>query len=355
MTILHRYIAKTVIVAIFMVMMMVMALSFFISVLGEFRDIGIKDYGFLEAMLHSLLFLPSNLYQFFPMVVLLGGILGLGMLASNQELMVMRASGVSFQKIIKAVVTGALVFVLVVTLVGEWVAPHANFLASKRKGSAQNGGQAVATATGVWIHEGDSFFHIKQVTGLHHLEGVTRYQFDATHHLMTAYYAKAMDFEHDHWSMRDLIKTNFSADSITSELIPASIWNVTLNPNLLMVGMIEPEEMTLKNLYSYTRHLQENGLGATEFQFSFWKRLFQPLATIAMILLAIPFVLTISRSTIIGWRIFMGVMLGFAFYIINAFLGQLCVVFQLSPWFAALFPILLFASLGYGIGMKLSR
>jgi len=355
MKILHRYIAKSVMASILMVTAIVIALSFFINLLGEFRDIGVKDYGFLEAILHSLLLLPYSLYQFFPMVALLGGVFGLGILASHQELMVMRASGVPFRKVIQAVIAGALVFIIILTLLGECVSPKANFLAEKRKGSAQNGGQAVATATGVWVHEHDDFFHVKQVISVHHLEGVTRYQFDAKHHLLAAYFAHSMDFDHGHWLIHDLVKTNFNQESTVSGQIPEESWDVTLNPSLLTVGMIEPEEMTLRSLFNYSQHLKQNGLHATEFQFSFWKRIFQPLATIVMILLAIPFVLNISRTTIIGWRIFMGVMLGFAFYISNAFLGQLSVVFQLSPWFAALLPILIFAGLGYVVGARLSR
>jgi hypothetical protein len=186
MKILHRYIAKTVLSAILMVTLVVIALSFVIDLLGEFRDIGIKDYGFAEAIVHSLLLLPYNLYQFFPMVVLLGGVFGLGMLASHQELTVMRASGLSFTKIIRAVISGALIFILFISVLGEGVAPKATFHANKRKSSAESGGQAVATASGVWIHEGNNFYHIKRVIGMRHLEGVTRYQFDAEHHLLAA-------------------------------------------------------------------------------------------------------------------------------------------------------------------------
>jgi len=355
MTIIHRYIAKTIIASTLIVMLIVIGLSFFISLLGEFRDIGTGDYGFLEAMIHSVLRLPFTFYQFFPMVALLGGVLGLGMLASHQELMIMRASGVSFRSIALAVVTGILTLVVLATVLGEGVSPYAAFLADKRKNSAESGGQAVATAAGVWVHEGNDFFHVNQVMGKHHLEGATRYQFDDKHHLLAAYYAKTMDFDHGSWLLRDVVKTTFTHEKIISEQLPKATWNLTLNPDLLTIGMIEPEEMTLPRLVKYTQHLVQNGTHATEFQFSFWKRLFQPLATIVMVLLAIPFVLGFSRNVMMGWRVFVGVMVGFVFYMVNAFLGQLCVVFQLSPMVAAFLPLLLFAMLGYIVAIKINR
>lgn len=352
MTIIHRYIAKSVIISTLLVTAVVLGLSFFINLLGEFRDIGMGDYGFADAMIHALLRTPFSLYQFFPMVALLGSVLGLSMLASHQELTVMRASGISSKKVIAAVILGTLSLILIVTLLGEWISPSANFLASQRKSSAQSSGQAVATASGVWVHEGDDFFQVKQVIKRDHLEGITRYQFDAEHHLLAAYYIGSMDYYDHHWILHNVVKTQFDNNQINSQHMDQDIWSLTLNPNLLTIGMIEPDEMSLKKLSKYSQHLIENGLQASEFQFTFWKRVFQPLATLVMILLAVPFVFNVQRSVVIGRRILGGVMVGFIFYIFGTFLGQLSIVLQLSPWMAALLPIILFASLGYIITVK---
>jgi lipopolysaccharide export system permease protein len=113
--------------------------------------------------------------------------------------------------------------------------------------------------------------------------------------------------------------------------------------------------MSLPTLRSYSQHLVQNGLQAGDFQWEFWKRIFQPLTTIVMSLLAIPFVLGSSRSVTMGWRVFFGIVIGFVFYILNAFLGQFSIVFQFSPLLAALFPTLLFASLGYVFARKVQR
>ena len=37
--------------------------------------LGEGDYGFLQVVMHELLNLPHEIYQFFPMLVLLGGVM----------------------------------------------------------------------------------------------------------------------------------------------------------------------------------------------------------------------------------------------------------------------------------------
>jgi lipopolysaccharide export system permease protein len=352
MTILHRYIAKIIIQASAMVIFAVLGLSFIIDLLSELKDIGTGDYGFLQAVLHVILKIPHDLYQFFPMLVLLGGVLGLGILSSHHELIVMRASGVSIRRVIGAIISSALVLIAVATIIGECIAPRALDLAIKYKENAENSGQAVATVSGVWIHEGNNFLHIQRVVGHRHLEGVKRYEFNSEHRLLTAYYVKAMDFKEGQWQLNDMVKTSFGKDQTHSEQFKTGTWDLALNPNLLNVGMVKPEQLSLPSLSKYVSHQVKNGLQANRFQFEFWKRVFQPFTTLVMILLAVPFVFAGPRSATMGWRILFGVMIGFSFYILNAFLGQFSVVFQVSPWLAALFPTTLFALAGYFLMLK---
>lgn len=352
MNILQRYIAKTVISATALVVLVMIALIFVINTLDELRDVGTGDYGLMQAVTHVVLELPHNLYQYFPMLVLMGGVLGLGILSSHQELVVMRTAGFSVRKIASSIIMAALLLIFIATGIGESAGPKGFYAAESRKQSEQNGGQAVATKSGVWIHEGNNFLHINRVLGYHHLEGITRYEFDNQHRLQAAYYVKSLQMEHKKWIVTDAVKTTFKADHTYSQPLSQAEWDLPLNPNLLNVGLIAPPEMSLVSLRQYSSHLAKNGLQAGEFQWEFWKRVFQPLTTLVMILLAIPFVLRTSRSVTMGLRVLFGITVGFAFYILNGFLGQFSIVFQVSPMIAAIFPTLLFATLGYVLAAK---
>jgi lipopolysaccharide export system permease protein len=352
MTILFKYIVRSVLSATAMVILVMTSLILIINFLDEMRDIGTGDYGLIQAVFHVFLELPNNIYHFFPMIALLGAVLGLGLLAAHQELVVMRTSGLSTRQITGANVAAAFILILIVTFAGECIAPPAHRLAESHKQSAENGGQAVATVSGVWIHEGNNFLNIQQVIGLKHLEGVTRYEFNDHHQLLAAYFIQSLDLVKKQWILHGGVKTTFVNNTASHSVFNDGTWDLFLNPQLLNVGLAEPSAMTLFELRQYSNHLIKNGLQATEFQFEFWKRVLQPFATLVMILLALPFVMRFSRSVTMGWRVVFAVVVGFIFYMFNAFLGQISIVFQFSPFLAAILPTLLFAFSGLYLSYK---
>ena len=207
----------------------------------------------------------------------------------------------------------------------------------------------------VLVSLGNNFIHIDRVMAHDHLQGVTRYEFDQQHQLLAAYYAKELNFHQGNWNINDLVKTSFSPNRTVSQSFKQTRWDLKLNPAVLDIGLIEPEELPLNSLWNYTHHMVSNGLQAKDFQFSFWKRVLQPLTILVMLFLAVPFVFSAPRSVTLGWQLLLGVVVGFIFYIINGILGELCIVFQLSPFIAALLPIVLFAGLGYLLMMRVKN
>lgn len=354
-TILGRYIAKVIIVATGLSTLIITGVVFLITLLGELKNIGEGDYSAGQAIFYVFLRLPNELYKFSPMLILLGSIIGLSILSSHKELAVMRASGFSIRKIIFSALSAALLLTLLISFVGEWVAPNLSYKAEVSKENAKNAGQAVVTSAGVWLHVDNNFIHVRHVVGRHLFEDVTRYQFDNQHHLLAAFYAKTLTLQNNEWQMYDVLKTSFYNEQTKSEFFPQLDWSLKFNPNLLNIGLVEPNEMSLPKLSKFAHYLKQNGLQATEYQYEFWHRVFQPFASLIMIFLAIPFVLgTLSTSTM-GWRIVVGIMTGFAFFISNAFLGQLCVVFQLPTILAASLPLVAFTLFGIFLSNRIIR
>jgi lipopolysaccharide export system permease protein len=346
--IFDRYIIRHVLGSTLLVMSVMLGLIFLTTLLGEVQDVGRGDYTFVQAIIYVILRLPHNIYQFSPMLIMLGGIIGLGMLNTHHELMIIRSSGFSVRRLLKAMTYSALLLVAITMLLGEGLAPQLDHKAAMRKQNAKNNGQAVITGSGVWLHEGNDFYHIDRIIGRKHLEGVIRYQFDSNHQLVATYHAATMDFQNGTWELSDVDKTEFIPQAGTQSSYKLhDTWSFTLNPNLLNIGMIEPEEMSLVKLFSFSHHLVANGLQASQFKLAFWQRLLQPFAIILMLLLAVPFILSAPRSTMLGLRIVLGIIVGFIFYLCNAFIGQISIIYQFPPFLAAMVPILLFAGIGY--------
>lgn len=346
LSILERYLAKSVISATIVSAVVITAVLFIMTLLGEFKSLGQGDYGFGAAIIYTLLRMPNELYQFSPMLLLLGSIIGLSLLSSHRELAVMQASGFSIRHIIFSVLGAALLMIFFISLAGEITGPELSHRAEVHKDNLQNAGQAVATSSGVWLHVDDNFVHIERVIGNQMLEGVTRYKFDSEHRLLASYYAKTMTLENDAWVMHDAVKTTFLTNRTMSESQPVMNWDLKFNSHLLNTGMVDPNEMSLSKLNKFSRYLEKNGLRSSQYRFEFWERVFTPLASLVMIFLAIPFVLGAFRQAAMGWRLMAAIITGFVFFILNAFLGQLCIVYQIPPSMAALLPIAVFAVIG---------
>ena len=109
-TILDRYIARIVVNTTLMVLLVLGALLAFVDFVGEIGEVGKGQYDLFDAIYYVILALPKRIYELFPTAVLLGSLLGLGALASNSELTVMRASGVSIRRFVRSVLQACLLY-----------------------------------------------------------------------------------------------------------------------------------------------------------------------------------------------------------------------------------------------------
>lgn len=343
---LARYIFKTICSASILVVLIISSVLFIMLLLGELKNIGSGDYGIVSALSYVLMMLPNELYQFSPMLVLLGTMIGLTILSSSKELAVMRSSGYSTKRITASALLAGLFLIAAMSILGEWVGPMLNFKAETHKQNQQNAGEAVVTAAGVWFHVGNNFIRVERVVSKQLLENVTRYQFDDNHRLQVATFAKKLVWQNKHWQMQDGTQTIFYPDRTKSQTFLAAPWDIKFNANLLQIGLVDPREMSLPKLMKFSQYLKQNGLQSTEYTFNFWQRVLQPLASLVMIFLAIPFVLGAFAAGTLGWRILTGILVGFAFFILNELLGQLSVVYQIPTSAAAFVPIFIFALIG---------
>jgi len=351
--ILERYIAKTILQAIAVAGFIIVSILFILSLMAEAKSVGVGDYGFLQSVIYVLLRLPSELYHFLPLLTLIGCIVGLSILSSHRELAVMRTAGFSVNRIIFSVLSASLLLILVISVMGEWIGPSLSYKAIMRKENAQHGSEAVTTTAGTWLHIDNNFIHVKSIVDKYYVNGVTRYQFDRNHKLQAVYYANTLVMQNREWLLKDVVKTTFYPDRTKSETYATLPFDLRFNTNLLNAGVLQPSELSLPKLAKFSRYLEQNGLQSSGYRFNFWQRLFQPFASLVMILLAIPFVLSAFNTASMGWRIVMGILTGFAFFMLNELLGQLSIVYQISPFIAALLPPLVFAVLGVGLLRRL--
>jgi len=338
---LDRYIAKVVILSVLSVLGILLALDMVVAIIDEFKGKD-GDYGTQQIFMYVLMTVPKRIYTIAPLAVLIGSLLGLGMLANNSELTVMRAVGMSVARIGWAAIKPAMLFVVAVLLLGEFVVPKTENYAQSQRALAESSGEAVSSKYGYWHREGDIYMHFNTVLPGGVLYGVTQYVF-AEKVLQQSLFAEKAIFQGDHWMLQKVKHSDLSENKIDAGQKQTLRWDTELTPEVLKVVVVDPADLSILGLHTYTNYLKEQELDPKRYLLAFWKKVLQPLAIIVMVLVALSCIFGPLRSVTMGYRVFAGILLGVLFRYTEDFLGPASIVFGFEPVFASVFPIAIFA------------
>lgn len=348
MRILDRYIGKQIIITILFVTFALLGVDVFFYLVNELRFVGKGDYNTYEAVLFVLLTIPRKLYTNFPWAALLGSLLALGNLAKHSELVAMRVTGISVSRISWAALKAGILLSVIMFISGEIISPKTESFAQKKKTEALSRGQAIQTYFGMWVRHNNEFIHVGEVHSPSSLNNITRYNFDNKLRLNHVEYAGNATKEGKSWNMLNIKKTKFSPDQIWVEKIVEKNTTELLDTEILQASAVKHlERLTLTKLWRVIRIRVAQELNTTEYERAFWLKMVQPFAALVMVFLAVPFAFGPLRSSSVGLKILVGVLVGFAFYTLNSIFGPLTAVTGLSPMFAAIIPSASFLVLGY--------
>jgi len=346
MNTIDKYIAKTILTTTALVLCVLLGIQSFIQLAAQLQDVGKGNYSWLQAFLFVPLMLPSDVYQLFPMAALIGSLMGLSKLSNTSELTVVRVSGMSLFQIAKAVLLAAMLMLLCVTIVGEVIGPLSRDVALNIKTSAISKGQMLQTRSGVWLRDHNNFLHINKITDRHDMRGITLYQVSKKHRLIKSAYAQSAKKRGRDWHFYNVDESIFHPDTIEKNHYQDQRWPIHINTRLMILSEVDPHQQSLSKLYQYLKFRKHSGQGRGQYEYVFWQRVFQPFATIVMILLAIPFIFGPLQRSSNGLRLVSGILMGFGFYIMNKFFGPMSQVFQIPPLLASIMPAFLFAMIG---------
>lgn len=342
---LSRYISLSVVGAVVLVLFVIVAIDA-IGAINDGRDDIAKDYTFSEVVIYVAMTLPARVYEYLPMASLIGCLIGLGILANNSELVVMRAAGMSVLRIVSLVLRPVIIIVLLGTLLGEYVVPYTDQYAESRRMLLIGGKTAQESVSGFWNKEGNEFMHFNAVYPGGVLFGVTRYQFDDQHVLQQSSFAGRASFQGDHWVEELGAVTHFLGDRTEVTTFITRDWNTGLSPELLNLIVLPPESLAMRGLHEYSNYLREQDQDAAKYELVFWGKALQPLTIISLVLIAISFIFGPLREVTMGYRVFAGVVVGLVFRTSQDLLGPASIVFGFSPLLAVAFPAVVCCLIG---------
>lgn len=343
MRILDNYIAKTVISGTFMVLFVLGSLFAFVDFISELDDVGKGQYSIYQAAIYVLFSLPKRLYEIFPTAVLIGSLLSLGTLASNSEFTVMRAAGVSIMRIVFSVLRAGFILLVFVALIGEFLVPASERHAQTLRAKHLEQTVSLAGKGGFWARDGQRFLYVSHVFPEMNLGKVNIYELSKDNQLKRVTRAKSAQYINGQWKLDDIQQTVFSDDGVQSRSIESEIWPTLLNPDLFNVVSIEPDNMSAIDLFKYSNYLKSNDLDASHYELAFWIKIFTPISSLVMLLIAMPFIFGSQRSSGAGNRMLAGLLLGIGFYLLNRTANHIGQVYHIYPFISASAPMILVA------------
>ena len=342
---LRRYVMGFVFASITLVLLVLLSIDVIAAIVDGLGDIR-NDYQFVDVLYNVGFTLPARIYRNIAFASLIGCLIGLGVLAGNSELVIMRAAGVSLLRITGFVLRPVLMFIIFGVLLGEYVVPYTDQLAESRQMLLRGEQENLSSTNGVWNREGKEFIHFNAVYPSGKLFGVTRYRFNDQREIEEVSFAARATFFQDHWLEEEGVVTRFAENATTTSTFLTRHWDADLSPNLLKLILMPADSLSMRSLFDYAHYLDEQEQESAKYWLAFWGKALQPVSILGLVLIATSFVFGPLRDATMGFKVFAGVIAGIAFQTSQQLLGPSSVVFGFSPFWAILAPALVCVLVG---------
>jgi lipopolysaccharide export system permease protein len=343
---LEKYLIKTILQSIFLISMCITVLQIFILFFNELGAIGKGQYTSSKAFWYILFYLPHDLAAYFPIICILGSLVGLSLLAEKSELVIYRVSGISVLNILRMIATTGFFLILSVMILSEYAIPKLTFKAINLKLEALNNGHLLRQSQSIWFHSHQDFWYVEVIDNASSLHHVTRFIKNALGDLESIEFYNQVDWKNGIWQADSVEKTLFLDKKVMSQ--PPKVFQdiqLDLKPKFFENLQQNPDEMDLITLWNRIHQLKNQQNMARE-ENAFWQRIMKPLNSLVMMLLAIPFIFGPLRTSTMGAKLITGVAVGFVCDVLGRILGHASGMLQLPIIFGAFIPFLMFAFLG---------
>lgn len=360
MSVLRRYFSTEIYRAVFFVLIAFLSLFAFFDMMGEIRSVGRGAWNIEYAFIYVTLGLPAYAYELMPIAALIGTIYVMAQLAARSEFTVMRASSLSMGGVIRLLLPIAIVLVIFTFALGEFIAPKCSGFAENFKRRMMGATISSEFRTGLWAKDvirgsdgktvaGSRFLNARKAEPDGLLRTVKIYEFDREMHMLAMISASEARFMGDgRWQMSNVEELRFAPDRspvetrqpalVLSRKFASTILQSEITPEIMAVLMAEPNKMSAVDLAQFSRHLEDNKQRSERYEIALWTKLLYPLAVFVMMALALPFAYLQSRSGGVSLKIFVGIMIGVAFHLLNNLFSHIGLLNTWPPLATAMAP-----------------
>jgi lipopolysaccharide export system permease protein len=316
---LYRYIARQFLAGVGIVLAAFAFLSFSIDVVDLFNQTAGKRVPTSAVIGMAFLQLPDLCLKLLPFALLLGGVLAFVRLSRSQELIAIRAAGLSAWNLLAPPLTVAVVLG-VFTVVA--FTPFSSLLLQRFSGLEakyihNEPSQLAVSRNGLWLRQGNvarqSVIHALRVAeqGVR-LEQVIVFLYGTRDVFLGRVDAKAAALESGTWMLRDAwVSDAGGGRPVHHAQYPLA---TTLTPARIQESFAAPDTMSFWDLPGFIQTAQQAGFGARRYALYFDSLLVLPALLAAMVFMAASFSLRMARLGGMGRVVLYSALCGFGIY-----------------------------------------
>jgi lipopolysaccharide export system permease protein len=350
MRLLHRYIFTEIIKSFLLVLAAIGIIFFLIDFIERIDNFMETDLPFTRFIEYMLLKVPFIFSQILPICVLLAVLITFGLMIKNNEIMIIKGSGISIYFLLQPVLFFGIVSTIVMFILSEFIIPltadEANYIWYKE---IKNQKGHTSREKNIWIR-GDglianiAFFHPGKQTA----HGITLYFYDNNFKLIKRLDARNAYYKNDQWVFESPVNQILEVSGETKKVTYPDQLTLPLSfkPSDLVRVSKKSEEMSFSELKAYIEKVRKEGYDATIYQVDLYVKTAFPFICLIMSIIGSGTALKQSKISGLAQPIVFGVVAAFFYWMMNSISISLGHAGQLPSFLAAWSTNIIFGSFG---------
>jgi len=347
MRLLDLYVLRRFAATLFFSILALLFVIVIVDLIGQI-DTFIDHQAQLTQIIRYYLFhLPYWFVLTVPISVLLAALFSLTGLARRNEIMAMKAVGISLYRLLLPVYLFALLFSGLVLLVADRVVPDATFRYNTVRNEIRSYSRPDGSRRQVLLQDsGGQLIFARSYDAQRQRASQVHWERLDHHRVTQRFTASRLEWRQDHWLLVDGHSYDFSDTSMQVTAFDSlALVELTLKPEDFSRQQKKPEEMDYAELRDYIQRTQANGEDATRNLVDLYLKISFPFTCFVIVLLGAPIAVN-ARHAGLATSFGQGIFICFIFYSCVQAGQALGWNKLLSPLAAAWLPNILFGVLG---------
>jgi LPS export ABC transporter permease LptG len=341
---------KKYLIASVLAISLLLSINLLVIFLSELKNLGINQYNFIILAKYIIFLVPQNILDIFPYALLIGSMIAFGSMSYHSEIVALNSVGIGIKKIILIILFQTFLLALIVSFVGNILAPDAASHAQNIKNTAL---EKNIINKEVWFKGDETIINVKKIITDSSLEDIEIYYID--NGSVTSILAAKRATYNEEWNLENIRIIDINNNKIINkELFVISSDNF-IPAQVLKSSFRNKRHHSIKDLYNNITFFDERGLYYEDHKIAFWQKIFLPLSCCIIVFISIPFLFTKTRSTNQSQRIIYGILFGITYFAISSILINAALILKIPALASVLIPMLIFIICGYLLFNKLVK